>query len=143
MRCSPKYLSLGLTTLWSCLSVDALAADIRVIANPSVKVSAISRADLKNVYLETRTLLADGSHVEPVLLKSGALYLAFVRQYVGKSGTALEIYYRSLVFTGKAMMPKALGSEEQVVEYIAKTEGAVGYVSAGVALTGVKVLDVR
>ena len=41
------------------------------------------------------------------------------------------------------MMPKALGSEEQVVEYIAKTEGAVGYVSAGVALMGVKVLDVR
>ena len=76
MRCSPKYLSLALTTLWSCLSVDALAADIRVIANPSVKVSAISRADLKNVYLETRTLLADGSHVEPVLLKSGALHLA-------------------------------------------------------------------
>jgi hypothetical protein len=143
MRCSPKYLSLALTTLWSCLSVDALAADICVIANPSVKVSAISRADLKNVYLETRTLLADGSHVEPVLLKSGALHLAFVRQYVGKSGTALEIYYRSLVFTGKAMMPKALGSEEQVVEYIAKTEGAVGYVSAGVALMGVKVLDVR
>lgn len=143
MRFSSKHFSLAVAILWSNLIVDALGADIRVIANPSVKASAISPADLKSVYLKTRTSLADGTHVEPVLLKSGSLHLAFVRQYVGKSDTALEIYYRSLVFTGKAMMPKALGSEEQVVDYIAKTKGAVGYVSAGVSLAGVKILDVR
>lgn len=143
MRFPSNHASLQLAALLACLNAGALAADIRVIANPSVKVSALSSEELRNVFLETRTSLADGSHVEPVLLKAGALHRAFVRQYVGKSDAALETYYRSLVFTGKALMPKALGTEEQVVEYVSKTKGAVGYVSAGTALAGVKTLDVR
>ena len=140
---SPRSCFYLAAALGSCLTAAALAADFRVIANPSVKVSVVSCEELKGVFLETRTALADGSHVEPVLLKSGVVHETFVRQYVGKSNSALETYYRSLVFTGKALMPKSLGSEEQVVEYVAKTKGAVGYVSADTPISGVKVLDVR
>lgn len=127
----------------SCVGASALAADIRVIANPSVKVSSLSSEDLKAVFLETRASLSDGGHVEPVLLKTGPLHEAFARRYIGKSAPALEIYYRSLVFTGKALMPKTVNTEQQVVDFVAKTKGAVGYVSAGAALRGVNVLDVR
>lgn len=127
----------------SCFGMSARAADIRVIANPSVKVSALASDDLKAVFLETRASLPDGSHVEPVLLKTGPLHEAFARKYIGKSAAALEIYYRSLVFTGKALMPTTVSTEQQVVEYVSKTKGAVGYVSAGAALAGVNVLEVR
>lgn len=143
MRFALSYLSVAAAALWICLSAVALGSDLRVIANPSVKVSVVSSEDLRGVFLATRTVLPDGSHVEPVLLKSGAVHETFVRQYVGKSNSALETYYRSLVFTGKALMPKSLGSEEQVVGYVAKTKGAIGYVSAGAPISGVKVLDVR
>jgi hypothetical protein len=143
MRFTPSWFSVALLGLWSVLTAVALGADLRVIANPSVKVSVVSSEDLRGVFLTTRTALPDGSHVAPVFLKSGVVHETFVRQYVGKSNSALETYYRSLVFTGKALMPKSLGSEEQVVEYVAKTKGAVGYVSAGAPISGVKVLDVR
>ena len=43
------------------------AADIKVIANPSVKASEMSVDELKGVFLATKTSLSDGSHVEPVL----------------------------------------------------------------------------
>lgn len=125
-----------------CLCASALAADIRVIANPSIKVSEVSSEDLKAVFLETRTTLPDGSHVEPVLLKSGSVHEAFARRYIGKSAPGLEIYYRSLVFTGKALMPKTLISEQQVVEYVARTKGAVGYVSTSANLSGVRTIQV-
>jgi ABC-type phosphate transport system substrate-binding protein len=125
------------------LSVNVLAADIRVIANPSVTTSEISPEDLKSVFLETRTALPDGSHVEPVLLKSGSAHETFVRRYIGKSAPALEIYYRSLVFTGKALMPKTATSEQQLVEYVARTKGAVGYVSTSAAVAGVKTIEVK
>lgn len=131
--------------LWALggLCLHALAADIRVIANPSVNTSKVSPEDLKSIFLETRTSLPDGSHVEPVLLRFGPVHEAFVRQYVGKSATALEIYYRSLVFTGKALMPKTVASEQQAVEYVARTKGAVGYVSASAGVAGVKTIEVK
>ena len=83
------------------------------------------------MFLETRTSLADGSHVEPVLLKAGGVHDAFVRQYTGKTAAGLENYYRSLVFAGKGAMPKMFASDAEMVAYVRKTRGAIGYVSAG------------
>ncbi len=114
-----------------------------MIANNSVGTSSVSADDLKGVFLEEKSALSDGSHVTPVLLKGGAAHAAFVKQYLGKTDDALQTYFRSLVFTGKGGMPKMLGSDADVVAYVAKTKGAIGYVSAGTAADGVKTLQVN
>lgn len=121
----------------------ARAADIKVIANPSVGASSVSADELKGVFLATKTSLGDGSHVEPVLEKSGATHEAFAKEYLGKTDAALQTYYRSLVFTGKAPMPKMFATDAEVIAYVAKTKGAIGYVSAGVNAAGVKTLEVK
>jgi len=125
------------------LAGAAGAAELKVVANSSVKAAGVTPEELKGVFLSTKTSLSDGSHVEPVLLKSGAAHEAFLKEYVGKSGNALETYYRALVFTGKGTMPKTLASDAEVVEYVAKTKGAIGYVSADASTDGVKVLEVK
>src|ERR1700753_4251255 len=102
----------------------AAAGDVKVIANSSVKTDSVSADELKNVFLATKTSLSDGSHVEPVLQKGGAAHEVFLKEYVGKTDAALGTYYRSLVFTGKASMPKTLSSDAEVVDYVAKTKGA-------------------
>jgi ABC-type phosphate transport system substrate-binding protein len=66
-----------------------------------------------------------------------------VKEYLGKTDTALQTYYRSLVFTGKASMPKMLGSDAEVAAFVAKTKGAIGYVSASAGASGVKTLEVK
>lgn len=133
-----KFLSL---LVW--VSSTAAAADVKVIANLSVNVSHASPADLKGIFWKTKTSLNDGSHVEPVLLKSGAAHEAFVKQYVGKTTAGLETYYRSLVFTGKGLMPQRFASDAEVVEYVRKTKGAIGYVSAEASAEGVRILQVK
>jgi hypothetical protein len=129
--------------LVSCAGWIASAADLKLIANASVGASSVSADELKGVFLITKTSLSDGSHVEPVLLKSGATHEAFVKQYLGKSDSALQTYYRSLVFTGKGSMPKELGTDAEVVAYVTKTKGAIGYVSSGTAAGGAKTLTVN
>jgi hypothetical protein len=119
------------------------AAPFKVIAHISVKASEVSASELRGVFLETKTSLADGSHVEPVLMKSGEVHDTFVRQYTGKTTIGLENYYRSLVFTGKGAMPKMLASDAEMVAYVKNTKGAIGYVSAGASTEGVNVLDVK
>jgi ABC-type phosphate transport system substrate-binding protein len=122
---------------------SARAADIKVIANPSVSAASVSTDELKGVFLATKTSLSDGSHVEPVVLRGGATHEAFLKEYIGKTDAALETYYRSLVFTGKASMPKALASDSDMVAYVAKTKGAIGYVSAAAATEGAKTLEIK
>ena len=141
MRCL-QYL---LFTAAGCMLAvqSARAADVKVIANPSVGASSVSADELKGIFLATKTSLGDGSHVEPVLEKGGAVHESFVKEYLGKTDAALETYYRSLVFTGKGSMPKTLAGDAEVVAYVAKTKGAMGYVGSGASTAGVKVLEVK
>lgn len=119
------------------------AGDVKLIANPGVGASSISTDELKRVFLLEKNTLDDGTRVEPVVVRGGPTHDAFLKQYLSKTDLALQTYYRSLVFTGKATMPKTLGSEADVVAYVAKTPGAIGYVSAAAATARVKILDVR
>jgi ABC-type phosphate transport system substrate-binding protein len=131
------------TVIFAILAMDARGADMKIIANNDVKADSVSADELKSVYLLTKSSLADGSHVQPVLEKGGPAHEAFIKEYVGKSDSALQTYYRSLVFTGKASMPKTLATDAEVTAYVAKTKGAIGYVGADAATEGVKTLGVK
>jgi len=134
--------SLNLLIVLAC-AATIRAADIKVIANSNVGASALSAEELKGVFLGTKTSLSNGSHVEPVLLKSGPVHEAFLKEYVGKSDSALITYYRSLVFTGKGTIPKTFASDAEVVSFVGKTKGAIGYVGAGASTASVRTLAVR
>lgn len=125
-------------------SLSARAADVVVIANQDVKADSISASDLRSIYLQEQKGLSDGTHVEPVLAKGGAAHALFLRRYLGKNDDDLRNYYRTLVFTGTGLMPKTLASDREVVEYVARTRGAIGYVNDSAALNpAVKVLTVK
>ena len=127
----------------SAISIAAIhAADFKIIANSSVKPDSVTADELKRVFLATATSLG-GSHVEPVLEKGGATHEAFLKECVGKTDAALNTYYRSLVFTGKASMPKQLATDADVAAYVAKTKGAIGYVATVTEAPDVKVLEVK
>lgn len=123
-------------------SVFALAADIKIVANPSVRADSITVAELRSIFLEDKRSLKEGSHVEPVLAKGGAGHEVFLRQYVGRSDDELRTYYRTLVFTGTGAMPKFLDSDAEILHYVATTKGAIGYVSSDFPTEGVKVLTI-
>ena len=122
--------------------VRVIAADIKVIANGSVKADAISATEVKSIFLEEYNSLGDGTHVEPVLEKDGPVHEAFLHEYLGGTDDDLQNYYRALVFSGRGSMPKQLGSDAEVVAYVARTKGAIGYVSAETIGEDVKTLTI-
>jgi TonB family protein len=140
MKC-PKVLLVA-AGLMIFAPVNALAGDVKVIANSSVKADTISAAELKRVFLEEKISLADGTHVEPVLEKDGLVHEAFLQEYLGMSEDDLQAYYRTLLFTGKGFMPKAFGSDAEVVAHVARTRGAIGYVSSAASPGGVRTLAI-
>ena len=121
---------------------NAVAADVKVIANVSVKPESISVDELRAVFLVQRKTLKDGSPVVPVLKKGGTTHEAFVEVYLHRDVNELRTYYQGLVFTGKGSMPKEFGSDAEVAAFVAHAKGAIGYVDGNFNADGVKVLIV-
>ncbi|MBZ5680415.1 MAG: energy transducer TonB [Acidobacteriia bacterium] len=123
-------------------SVHASAGGVKIVANPSVRADSITAAELRSVFLAEKRSLRDGSHVEPVLAKSGMAHEAFLKRYIGKSDDVLQTHYRTLVFTGTGLMPKVLASDAEIIHYVGKTKGAIGYVDSDLPVEGVKILTI-
>jgi ABC-type phosphate transport system substrate-binding protein len=117
-------------------------AQVIVIVNPSVKSADVSKSDLKDVFTGASTSLGGGS-VVPVLEKAGTAHEEFLQAYIGKNDTAYRAGWRSLVFSGQGSMPKSVDGDAAVVEFVAHTPGAIGYIGKASPHEGVKVLTVR
>jgi TonB family protein len=122
-------------------SLAAATDDLKIVANKNIGADSISAAELKSVFLEESIRFA-GTSVEPVLEDKGAVHETFLKEYLGKDANNLETYYRTLVFNGRGSMPKTLHSDAEVLAYVAKTNGAIGYVSAAIKADNVKTLVV-
>ena len=118
-------------------------AQVVVIANPSVTVASVSKTELRDVFTGASSSLKGGEQVTPVLLKQGAVNDGFLDLYVGKSDTAFRASWRSILFSGQGVMPKTLDTDTAVVEYVAHTAGAIGYIGKTTPHEGVKILAVR
>jgi ABC-type phosphate transport system substrate-binding protein len=118
-------LLLGFVSCWSA----ANAQDVVLVANKDVQISEIGAADLRALFLGAKTRFADGSHAVPVTLKGGPTHEVFLRNHLGETPADFQAQWRKAVFTGQGAMPRAFESESAVIEYVAATPGAIGYVS--------------
>ena len=117
-------------------------AQVVVIANRSVKTAEVSKDELRDVFTGNSSTLS-GSHVLPVLLNDCATHEEFLSQYIGKTDAGFRAGWRSLLFSGQANMPKGVSSESAVLDYVAATPGAIGYVDKAIAQDRVKILRVK
>lgn len=147
---STKGLSLRQPPLWflfTCslawCSCPFASAQVLVIANSNVNALEISKNNLRDVFTGASTSLQSGTRVTPVLLQDNTLHEEMLSLYVGKSDSAFRANWRSLLFSGQGVIPKTLASEAAVVEYVARTPGAIGYIGASTPHDHVKILRVR
>jgi ABC-type phosphate transport system substrate-binding protein len=133
------FLILGAASIFAALG----HAQVIVIANPNLKADSISKSDLKAVFTGASAKLASGDRVTPVLLKEGATHNTFTTDMLGKSPIALLVSWRGLVMSGQAAMPRSFDSEAEEVAFIARTPGAIGYISQATPHDSVKVLTVQ
>jgi ABC-type phosphate transport system substrate-binding protein len=118
----------------------ASAQDVVLVANKGVKISEITDADLRGIFMGTRTRFADGSHAVPVTLRGGPAHAVFLRNHLSEGPEEFRSQWRKVVFTGQGAMPKTFDSESALIEYVAATPGAIGYVSRISSQVGVKLL---
>lgn len=136
-----KLLCLSIA-LWPVLSASSLEAQV-IVANAGVKATEISKADLLDIFTGASGNFHDGSRAVPATLKGGAVHEQFLKSYIGKKEALFRGDWRVLVFSGKATMPRAFDTEEQLLQYIGSQPGAIGYAGSPPENTHVKTLKVK
>jgi len=110
------------------LCASFAGAQTVVIVNASVPPASFSVKELLDVYTLNKTHWEDGSRVTVFDLKRGKTKEAFY-EYIGMSEDDLQRIWLRKQFTGKARPPHSLSDENELVERVGRTPGAIGYVS--------------
>jgi ABC-type phosphate transport system substrate-binding protein len=114
-----------------------------VIVNDANSVSSVNATELSRMFMKKLNRWESGLDVVPVdLPESAAAREAFSAQVHGKSVSAVHAFWQQQIFSGRAVPPAEKASDEQVIAFVRSTPGAVGYVSAGASLSGVKRVQV-
>jgi ABC-type phosphate transport system substrate-binding protein len=122
------------------LAGSLVAADT-VVVNSASALAGISADQFKDIYLGRKTAWDDGSKIIVVLVEAGDSNDALMK-ILGKSQSQFITSWKKLVFTGKGIMPDMVKDDAAVVEAVAKTPGAIGFVTAE-GPAGVKVVPLQ
>lgn len=116
----------------------------RVIVNPDNVTASMDRKVLAEAFLKKVTRWPNDELIRPVDQAPNApARQAFSDGVLKRSVAAVKSYWQQMVFSGGGVPPPELDSDGDVVKYVLKNRGAVGYVSAGVSLQGAKILTLR
>ena len=119
----------------------ASAEQLRVIGNRSVPVASLDQKMVRNIYLGKTKLWSNGMKVVFVILDKGETQDAFLKKYVKKNHSTFTRYWKKKVFTGGGQAPLSFKKERDLVAFVEKTKGAIGFVASGANTDQVKILS--
>jgi hypothetical protein len=116
----------------------------RLIVNPANGATAVERRFVLEAFLKKTTRWPDGSLIRPVDENAESTSRQrFSDELLGRSVSAVKSYWQQAVFAGRDLPPPELDSDDDVVRYVLRYAGAIGYVSGVANIERVKVLSVR
>lgn len=119
-------------------TADEALVDFRVIVHATNPVESLPREDVAKMFrLQIRRWKDwdDEPRVEPVDHKLGAaVRLSFTLQVHGRSLQRVQSYWHRKVFSGRGVPPPTRDSDEEVIQFVSRMEGGIGYIEAGTPL---------
>jgi len=127
-------------------SVPVAGEGFVVIVNPSVSGASVHRADLAAVFMKKALRWGDGSPARPVDQSGTSPVRRLFSDSVLQMPVSVVVQYwqkQLLSASGLSKVPVLKSTDDEVLAYVARTNGSVGYVSAGTTLTpGVKAVTI-
>ncbi len=118
--------------LSSLLLFTAIAhAGVAIIVNPEVPDSNLIESQIAKIYLGKLKSYSNGQTIHAGdLPKRSAIRHDFYKRVVKKSERSMNRYWSKLKYTGKGKPPKQLGSNRDIIKWVARTDGAIGYIDS-------------
>ena len=137
----------ALTTL--CASVfgqqrPAPPPAFQIIVHPSNEVTVVQRSFVEEAFLKKITTWPAGEVIRPAdLAADSPVRRAFTHDVLNRSVDAVKGYWQQRIFAGRDVPPPEFGSDEEIVNFVLKHPGGIGYVSGTAKLDGCRTVAVR
>lgn len=119
-----------LCTVCTILAAKVTAAEVAVIAHRSVPVAEISPSELLDVYTGDIKEWSNGEQIIVTDLKPKNDVKTAFYDFIGKTSSRMKSIWMKNMLSGEGQPPQAFDSEEELLEKVATTPGAIGYIDA-------------
>jgi ABC-type phosphate transport system substrate-binding protein len=116
----------------------------KIIVHPRNAEVSVDRKFLEDAFLKKITAWPNDDVIRPAdLAPDSPVRRAFTRDVLNRSVEAVKGYWQQRIFSGRDVPPPEFQQDEEVVQFVLRHEGGVGYVSGTANVNGCKVLVVR
>jgi ABC-type phosphate transport system substrate-binding protein len=120
------------------------AQSYKIIINIANSTASLSKKDISALFLKKKTKWDSGTPVTPVDLGSNSkVRESFTQEIHEKSVGAIRSFWQQAAFAGIASAPPEKTTDQEVIDFVKKNPGAIGYVSAATQTNEVKILTVN
>ncbi|WP_021029194.1 hypothetical protein [Litchfieldella anticariensis] len=136
-----------LVTVWlitlSRLTI-ASETDIVLVVHPSVQTQSVTRDTARAIFAMRQRTWPNGQAIHVVVLPNRhPIHERFTKEVLGVYPHQLQLSWDRLVFSGTGQAPDQVSTPSDMLEHIATTPGAVGYIERGYLDERVQVLPVE
>lgn len=114
-------------------------AQTAVIANKSISENSINKSKLSDIYMSKTKTWGDGTKIIRFTHKTENLNEK-IFEAVGKPIAEMKKLWMKIQLTGGGQAPEALGADEEMINKVSSTPGAIGYIDSKKVNDKVKVL---
>ena len=101
----------------------------QVIVHPDLIFDHISIEDIRNIFLRRKTQWPNGERILPVAQQPDSpARLYFDKRVFLRSPMALRAYWNQQIFSGRQLPPPERLNDQEVIEFVSTTPGAIGYI---------------
>jgi ABC-type phosphate transport system substrate-binding protein len=119
----------------------AAAADVVAVVSSRSAVTALSKAQLADIFLGKVNRFPDGTPAMPIDQPEGSPQRdAFYANVAGKSPAQIKSHWAKLIFTGRGQSPRTESNDAEMIKAIATHPQAIGYIDRSAVDSSVKVL---
>jgi ABC-type phosphate transport system substrate-binding protein len=115
----------------------------KVVVNTANPIAHLSKDALSKLFLKKATTWQNGHEVIPVdQSERSPIRESFSMQIHGRPVAAIKSYWQQQMFSGRSTPPSTKSSDRELLSFVQQNVDAIGYVSPGVAISGVKVVQI-
>ena len=116
----------------------------RLIVHPQSLVTTLDRRFVEDVFLKKVKTWSTGEVIRPVDLGPDSnTRRRFTEEVLRRPLAAVRAYWQQRIFSGRDVPPPELDTDQQVIDYVMRYAGAIGYVSGTTPLDGPRVVTIR
>lgn len=116
-----KTICYGVLLMLASILQPVAAADLYLVANPALKISA---SDALSAYLGEKEFFK-ATRLRPV--ENASIQVDFLQRVMDMNIKQYQVYWTKKTFRDGVMPPVVLSSDAEVLMFIQKTPGAIGY----------------